>query len=106
MLLPERPPIGAPKGGVLLATPIGWFRSNGIFLGSDHDLSSPVTSGWGDYLNTHCQEHLLAPYLDGELDQRFLNTGQGTLALESTGRSRFLGSQSLEILISILQVPA
>lgn len=61
-------------------------------------------SGWWGHLNTHCQEHLLAPYIHGDLGQRFLNTRQGVAALESTGRNRFLESQTLEILINILEL--
>lgn len=78
-------------------------QCHGIFLGSDPGLISRYLGVLGTTLapivrNTSSS---LPPW---DLAKSFLNIRQGTPVLESTGRSRFLGPQSLGILINRLEL--
>lgn len=62
-----------PRGSVLLVAPVA-------AQGSQHlpGFSSLPCFSSGDHLSTPSQEYLLFPYCHGHLEQKFLNTEQGT----------------------------
>lgn len=84
--------------------PMDWVGSQTSSWDQILARPSHLSQGSGDLFSTRCQEQLLVSCLRGDGDQSFLNTGQGTAALESTVRSRFLGPQALKTLINILEV--